>query len=415
MSHRRGGVQRALIAAVQVLGLAVWFSATAVGPTLQREWSLGTAALVWLTSSVNVGFAMGAVASTVLKLADRFRPEMLLAVCATGAATATGILAFSVNGLGPAIVLRFLTGVFLAGIYPVGMKLMVSWSEPKKRGKAFGILIGALTVGSAVPHLIGAVGPLPWRQVMGLSALLALVAAIFAIAWIRVGPHAECGRESAGSISITAIFRNPRPRMANFGYFGHMWELYALWAWLPMYIMMSKEERGIVQLMETGLTIFVTMGIGGVVGALIGGWAADKWGRPQAAAAALAISGTCCLASPLMFGSNGTVLFVFLFVWGAAVIADSGVFSTMLSEAVDQRSVGTALTTQTAIGFLLTVISIQLVPLLAGIAGWQYAFLLLLPGPVAGVLAMKKFASLKSTNQEKAVIRNEITSNIPSP
>lgn len=414
MSRQHAKVQRTSIAAVQVLGLAVWFSATAVGPTLQREWSIDTNTLVWLTSSVQIGFVVGAVASTVLKLADRFRPERFLAVCATGAAAATGVLALFVNSLEPAIALRFLTGVFLAGIYPVGMKLMASWSEPRSRGKAFGVLIGALTVGSAMPHLIGGLGPLPWRLVMGSSALLALLAAAVATAWIRVGPHADSRPAPVAGNYSKNMFRERRPRLANIGYFGHMWELYALWTWLPMYIIMSQRDRGTTQFVETGLTVFVTMGLGGVIGAMAGGWAADKWGRPQAAAAALALSGACCLASPLMFGSNSVVMFLFLFVWGAAVIADSGVFSTALSETVDRRLIGTALTTQTAIGFLLTVISIQLVPLFAGIAGWQYAFLLLLPGPVIGVLAMKKLASLKSTKQAKAVIDNESISPLRS-
>ncbi|MGO4385112.1 MFS transporter [Specibacter sp. RAF43] len=415
MSRHPAVLQKSLIAAVQVLGLAVWFSATAVGATLQREWSIGTGTLVWLTASVQIGFVAGAVASTVLKLSDRFRPERLLAVCAIGAAAATGVLAVSVDSIGPAIALRFLTGVFLAGIYPVGMKLMASWAEPERRGKAFGVLIGALTVGSALPHLISGFGPLPWRQVMGASAVLALVAAVVATAWIRVGPHT--GSTSApvvANYSMT-MFRERGPRLANIGYFGHMWELYALWTWLPMYLIMGQQGRGVMQVVETGLTVFITMGLGGVTGTMIGGWAADKWGRPQAAAVALAVSGACCLASPLMFGANGVAMIVFLFVWGAAVIADSGVFSTALSESANRRYLGTALTTQTAIGFLLTVISIQFVPLFAGAVGWQYAFLLLLPGPVIGVLAMKKLASIKSIQPQKAVIDNESTTAVPSP
>ena len=398
MGREQGRLQRTTIAGVQVLGLAVWFSATAVGPSLQQEWGISSGMLVWLTSSVQVGFVVGAVASTVLRLADRFPPQILLAACAICASTTTGILALAVDSFGPAVVLRFFTGVFLAGIYPVGMKLMASWAAPKGRGKAFGILIGALTVGSAMPHLISGFGPLPWRQVMGASAALGILAAIISLAWIKTGPYADNRKPSSSTTRYAmAAFRQRLPRLANIGYFGHMWELYALWTWIPMFIIKSQQDRDAAETLGVGLTVFVTMGIGGVVGSMLGGWAADRWGRPQAAAAALAISGTCCLISPLLFGSNDMVLFAFLLVWGAAVIADSGVFSTVLSETVDQRIVGTSLTMQTAIGFLLTVISIQFVPLFAEIVGWQYAFVLLLPGPVLGVLAMHTMASIKQT------------------
>lgn len=190
------------------------------------------------------------------------------------------------------------------------------------------------------------------------------------------------------------MFKEQRPKLANIGYFGHMWELYALWTWLPMYLLAS--QAGLSGTPQTGLTVFVAMGVGGVAGALFGGWAADRWGRPKTAAAALAVSGTCCFLSPLMFKAEGLPMLIFLLVWGAAVIADSGVFSTSLSENVDPRYIGTALTTQTAIGFLLTVVTIQFVPLFAAIVGWQYAFLLLLPGPLIGVLAMHILTNAES-------------------
>ncbi|GAA1884094.1 hypothetical protein GCM10009715_32990 [Paeniglutamicibacter psychrophenolicus] len=178
-----------------------------------------------------------------------------------------------------------------------------------------------------------------------------------------------------------------------------MWELYALWAWLPIFILNSRQSREPGEVLGVGIVVFATMGVGGVIGSMLGGWAADKWGRPQSAAVALAISGSCCLASPIMFRAPDPLLFTFLLLWGASVIADSGVFSTSLSESVDRRLIGTALTTQTAVGFLITVGSIQLVPLFAGIVGWQYAFVVLLPGPVLGVLTMHTLATLKKNNE----------------
>lgn len=390
MHFERANRQQALIALVQILGLAVWFSASAVVPTLQREWGISAAAGVWLTASVQVGFVAGAVTSTVLSLADRFRPQVLLGTCAAGAALTTAALAAFVDSLLPAIAIRFLTGVFLAGVYPVGMKLMASWSAPALRGKAFGVLIGALTLGSAVPHLISSMGDLPWRNVMASAAALAATGALTAVVAIRPGPYAETASARPNRRYALAMFKEQRPKLANIGYFGHMWELYALWTWLPMYLLASQGGKD--STLQTGLTMFLTMGVGGVAGALFGGWAADRWGRPKAAAMALAVSGSCCLLSPLMFWAEGIPMLIFLLVWGAAVIADSGVFSTSLSENVDPRYIGTALTTQTAIGFLLTVVTIQLVPLFAAIVGWQYAFVLLIPGPLIGVLAMRRLA-----------------------
>ncbi|MGK3955918.1 MFS transporter [Arthrobacter sp. R4] len=401
-TSKRGSRQQALIALVQILGLAVWFSASAVGPALQQEWNISAAAGVWLTASVQIGFVAGAITSTFLGLADRFRPQILLGVSAAGAALTTGALAAFVDNLGPAIGFRFLTGVFLAGVYPVGMKLMASWSSPALRGRAFGILIGALTLGSAAPHLISSLDDLPWRDVMALAAALAVTGSLTAVLAIRPGPFAEKSSASPNPRYALVMFKEQRPRLANIGYFGHMWELYALWTWLPMYLL-AGQAAGRDGTLETGLTVFVSMGLGGVAGAMLGGWAADRWGRPKSAAVALAVSGTCCFLSPVMFWAEGMPMLVFLLIWGAAVIADSGVFSTSLSENADPRYIGTALTTQTAIGFLLTVVTIQLVPLLAGIFGWQYAFVLLVPGPLTGVLAMRKLAKAESQLKEMPV------------
>jgi MFS family permease len=380
--------QRALIAMVQVLGLSVWFSATTVVPSLRTEWGIEPTTAVWLTASVQIGFVVGAVTSTALNLADRFPPQYLLAASAFGAASCTAALAAVAGGLAAAIPLRFLTGVLLAGVYPVGMKLMASWSPSSDRGRAFGVLIGALTLGSALPHLISGLGPLPWRAVMATAAILGLAGALVAALVLVPGPHLDTRPVTPHPRYAIAMFRDRGPRLANIGYFGHMWELYALWTWLSAFIVAGREQRGSTVTAATSIITFTSIGLAGFVGCLLGGWAADRLGRPPAAAAALVVSGLCCLLSPLMFTAPLGVLLPFLLVWGAAVIADSGVFSTVLSETADRRYVGTALTAQTAIGFLLTVVTIQLVPLAAGHIGWQYAFLLLAPGPVVGAAAM---------------------------
>ncbi|MDF3312888.1 MFS transporter [Rhodococcus sp. T2V] len=392
--------QRALIAAVQVLGLCVWFSATAVIPSLRSEWGIGSTAAVWLTASVQIGFVAGAVTSTLLNLADRIAPQYLLAASAGGAAVCTAMLALFVDSLSTAIPLRFLTGVLLAGVYPVGMKLMASWSESADRGRAFGVLLGALTLGSALPHLISGLGPLPWRAVMAAAAAFTAAGALIAALLIKPGPHLDTRAITPSPEYAIAMFRERGPRLANIGYFGHMWELYALWTWLSMFILTGREHRGTDPAAATSLITFTAIGLAGIVGCLLGGWASDRFGRSPAATVALATSGTCCLLSPLLFTAPTPVLVVFLLIWGAAVIADSGVFSTALSETADPRFVGTALTAQTAIGFLLTVVTIQLVPIAAEVVGWQYAFLLLTPGPVAGAIAMSAIRNRHNNPQE---------------
>ena len=379
---------------MQVLALAVWFSASAVVPALRDAWGVSAPAAVWLTASVQLGFVAGAVASTGLNLADRVAPHRLMAVSAACAAACTAVFAAAAGGLASAVPLRFATGVFLAGVYPVGMKLTASWSAPAGRGRAFGILIGALTLGSALPHLIRGLGDLPWRGVMGTAAACALAGAAVAAALVRPGPLFATGAPPHPRYALR-MFAERGPRLVNLGYFGHMWELYALWTWLPTFLIAGETART-GRPGDTALLAFAAIGVAGVAGCLAGGWAADRFGRPRAAFTALVVSGACCLASPLFFGAAPGWVALLGVVWGAAVIADSGVFSTSLSEVADPRYVGTALTAQTAIGFALTVVTIQLVPVLAGVTGWQWAFWLLAPGPLAGAVAMRAFGRARA-------------------
>ncbi|MFD5804692.1 MFS transporter [Streptomyces sp. NPDC127020] len=381
------GLQRSAIASVQVLGLAVWFSMSAVVPSLRDEWGLTDGGAVWLTASVQFGFVAGALTSTALNLADRVPAPRLLAVSASAAAACTVLLAVSVDRLALAVPLRLLTGVFLAGVYPVGMKLMASWAGRAGRGLTMGVLIAALTLGSTLPHLIAGLGSLPWRGVLLAAAGAGFLASVIALLLVRPGPHAAPAAPVRNPRYALTMFTERGPRLANLGYFGHMWELYALWTWIPTFLLATGRAGELP--VPVGTAVFLTMGIGGVIGCLVGGRCADRYGRPPAALAALLVSGACCLLSPLLFHAPPALLLAFCTVWGAAVIADSGVFSTALSEVADQRYVGTALTAQTAIGFALTVVTIQLTPLLADAAGWRYAFLLLAPGPLAGAVAMR--------------------------
>ncbi|MEV6960257.1 MFS transporter [Streptomyces sp. NPDC051207] len=382
-------VQRGAIAAVQVLGLAVWFSMSAVVPGLRDDWGLTAGGAVWLTASVQFGFVAGAVASTALNLADRVPPQRLLAASAAAAAACTVALALFADGPAVAVPLRSMTGVFLAGVYPTGMKLMASWAGSAGRGRTMGVLIGALTLGSTLPHLIAGLGSLPWRGVLLAAAAAGFAGSVIALLLVRLGPHAGPTAPARNPRYALAMFTQRGPRLANLGYFGHMWELYALWTWIPSFLLAASAARGLPG--SVGVTVFLTMGLGGAVGCLLGGWGADRYGRSPAAVTALLLSGLCCVLSPFLFHAPPPLLFAFCALWGAAVIADSGVFSTSLSEVADHRYIGTALTGQTAIGFALTVVTIQLTPLLAEAIGWQYAFLLLAPGPFAGALAMRAY------------------------
>jgi MFS family permease len=376
--------QLGFIAAVQVLVMATWFSASAVVPALRAEWGLGTAGATLLTVSVQLGFVSGALAAAVLNLADRVAAHRLVAMCALVAALATTAVATFAHGLAVAVPLRFVTGVALAGVYPPGLKLMTSWFD-RGRGLALGVVVGALTLGSALPQLISAFAALPWRAVLLVAATTALAGALIAARLVRAGPLAAPAPPFQPRYVLT-LFGQRAPRLANLGYFGHMWELYAMWTWLPAYLTASTAGTG--SPLPVGVAAFLAIGVAGVVGCLLGGFLGDRVGRARLAALAMATSGTCCVAAAFAFGGPPVVVLVLALVWGAAVIADSGLFSACTSQVVDPRYTGTALTTQTALGFLLTVVTIQVTPLVAEHLGWPAAVALLAVGPAGGAVAM---------------------------
>ena len=376
--------QLAAIAAVQVLVMATWFSASAVVPALRAEWQLTAGGAVWLTASVQLGFVTGAVTAAVLNLADRVPAHRLVAVCALLAAAATACVAAFADGLSVAVPLRFLTGVALAGVYPTGLKLMTSWFD-RGRGFALGVLVGALTLGSALPQLISAFAALPWRAVLLVAAASAAAGGLLAARVVRPGPLAAPAPPFRPRYALT-LFRERGPRLANLGYFGHMWELYAVWTWLPAYLAASTATTGAP--LPVGVVAFLAIGVAGVAGCLLGGWLGDRVGRARLAALAMVVSSTCCVLAAFAFGGPPLLMLALVFVWGAAVIADSGLFSACTSQVVDPRYTGTALTTQTAIGFLLTIVTIQATPLIAEHAGWPVAVALLALGPAAGAVAM---------------------------
>lgn len=382
--------QLALLALVQVLVLALWFSASAVVPALREEWGLSRDGAIWLTAVVQVGFATGAVVSAALNLADRVPPQVLIGVSALLGALATVAIALWVRTSAEALPLRFLTGFALAGVYPTGMKIVVSWF-PGTRGTALGVMIGAITLGSALPQLLTAVGPPAWTGVLEVAAGLAVLGAVISVLFVRQGPNAAPSPPLEPRYVLRMV-ADRRQRLVTLGYLGHMWELYALWAWLPAYVAVAYAawSPGADTVWVVGLTAFVVIGPAGAVGCVLGGRWADRHGRALVAMVAMLVSAGCAVASVAVFGAHPAVLGVLLLIWGAAVIADSAQFSAALSEVADPRYVGTALTVQTALGFLLTVLTIQALPLLADAVGWRAAMPLLALGPLLGAVAMSR-------------------------
>jgi MFS family permease len=391
----RGRWRALLFLSLAELGaLSLWFSAAAVLPALSREWQLSDGGRAGLTIAVQAGFILGTLGSALGNLPDIVSPRIIMLWSAVAGAALNSALALWVESLAPAFVLRFATGLCMAGAYPPAMKIVATWFR-SGRGLAIGILVGALTVGSAAPHLIRGLSDLPWRGTLLAASGLSLLAA--GLVWLRVSegpnrfPAARFDLHMAG-----VVFRERGPRLACFGYFGHMWELYAMWAWLGLFLAASLEQRGGGSYLGLGApaATFVAMGLGGALGAYAGGALADRWGRTTLTMAAMALSGLCAATIGLSFGGPPTLTFLLAIFWGVTVIADSAQFSTAVTELSPPAYVGTALTAQTCVGFALTMVSIWLIPPVVRAIGWTWAFAMLAPGPVLGVLAMGRLRAV---------------------
>lgn len=371
----------------QVAAMAVWFASAAAASSLARSTPLSDFEAALLTSAVQAGFVLGTLASALSGLPDRFDPRRIFMVSALVAAAASAALA-ALPPAGPSIlVLRFLTGMALAGVYPIGMRLAATWASGDL-GLLVGLLVGALTLGSASPHILAAFGDLDWQVIyLAAAGLAAFGGAV--ILWAGVGPNVPRSvRVQAGRVA--QAWRVPSLRLANLGYLGHMWELYAMWTWLAVFLAQSFRHSAVADPRTLAEIVTFCAIAAGALGAWLGGVCADRWGRTTVTIGSMAASGACAAAMGWLLGAPPWIVIVVAVVWGITIIADSAQFSASIAELSEPDSVGTMLTLQTCGGFLLTLVSIQLVAPVSSAFGWPGAFTMLALGPALGCLAMAR-------------------------
>ena len=380
--------QLAWLSLAMFLGMTLWFSATAANAPIVAEFHLTPAETAWLTMAVQGGFVLGTLLSALLNLPDLLSARRLFMIgCVAGALTNAALIV--APGVLTLIGLRVATGAALAWVYPPGMKVAAGWFS-ERRGTALGILIGALTIGSAFPHLLAsASASVPWRTLMLIASSLALLGGVLIVTLVGDGPYVARSAEF-DPVAVRHVFADRQTRLVTLGYLGHMWELYAVWTWIAAFASAGAGAtmRG-TPASITGSAVAFTTIASGAAGSAVAGAFADRIGKARIATWAMLVSGTCCVAAGLIFQAPTPVLFLFAAIWGIAVVADSAQLSALVAQYSPRDHVGTALTVQTCAGFLLTIVSIRLLPLAAETIGWQWVFLCLAPGPFLGALALR--------------------------
>lgn len=381
----------ALLCVAEILALSLWFTGAATLPAIRAEYPISDLQASLYSSMLSVGFVTGTLTSAILGLADRWRPQFFFCASALLAAAANATIA-TLDPASPLVpALRFVIGACMAGCYPVGMKMVSTWAKGDM-GLLVGILVGALTLGSGAPHLSQAfLDGLDWRLTLYVTSICSLAAAVLVL-MVQLGPNAMKPAKFKPAAVLEA-WRNKALRLANFGYFGHMWELYAVWGWIVVFVTASftawygpgDPRIGV----NASLTAFGVLGAG-AVGALLAGLLADRIGRTTVTMIALAASGLCCLTVGFLFGGPPLPLVLLCLFWGVVVIADSAQFSSAVMELADPDRVGTMVTAQTCIGFSLTLITLHLLPEAAELIGWEWAFWVIAIGPACGFIAMAR-------------------------
>ncbi|MES2005310.1 MAG: MFS transporter [Bacteroidota bacterium] len=381
-----------LIVLAQFACTSVWFAGNAVIGDISKQFSLEPDALAHLVSAVQLGFISGTLLFAIFTISDRFSPSKVFFICAMAAAVAN-LSVFAATGLSTILFSRFVTGLCLAGIYPVGMKIAADYHK-EGLGKALGWLVGALVLGTAFPHLVhDFTTAVSWKWVILLSSGLAVAGGLLILLFVADGPHRSRSTGFAPA-SFAKLFRNPRFRSAALGYFGHMWELYAFWAFVPVML----ETYGRIhpeQSIDVPFFSFLIIGIGAIA-CIMGGYLSRYWGSARVAFLSLLLSGICCLLSALIFETGFPLFILFLAIWGMMVIADSPQFSTLVAQSTPAELRGTALTITNSIGFLVTIISIETMNVLRNQIDSRHLYLILAAGPVLGLLAMRE--QLKISN-----------------
>jgi MFS family permease len=390
-----------LLSIAELLAMSLWFTGTAVLPQVTAIWHANLGLSSWLTVAVQIGFSVGAIVFALFNVPDVFSPIKVLVVSAIAAAAANAAFAMLAGNPVPAILLRGATGFFLAGVYPTGMKIIAGWFQ-KGRGLALGIMIGALSVGSALPHAVNSVGGIPWRGVVLAGSGFALLGALIVAVAVHEGPYAM--PQSRLHISqIWEIARNRPLRLANFGYLGHMWELYSMWGWIAVIFAAStgwprlKYEAAAAAVIAVG--IFGCVWAGAASDRLQDNSASARIGqRARVTVIAMSVSALCCVLAAMVF-HHPVLLLLLALVWGISIIADSAQFSAIISEVAEKRYVGTALTMQTALGFLLTAVTIRAMAAIADRFGWRCALASMALGPLLGIWAMAGLVRGAERNQ----------------